>query len=662
MLKYRVYRDSSLAAEVPSNASTATALVDVGLTNGTTYSYTVSAVDVTLNESDQSAAVTATPTAESLTGAPLLPGRLPDGSVEVAIAWGANLAADESTWTWSDITADVRQHPGISTSLGRNDESSTSNPAELTLVLDNSSGDYSLGTASAHYPYVRRNTPVRVRINPGDGAGGRIVVLAFANGFTPGWDSLRGNLPVVTLSASGSLRRLAQGDAPLKSAYRRVMEAAPTVKAYWPLEEGKSSYFAYPVRGGSVFSYTGGTPGWASDDSFDCSAPLPTLSNAYGQADVTAYPNTCSNQVRLLLSVPDSGLTDGIVFMHIEMTGTIHRWDITYGTVNVAESLGLYRYDAPAIPGTFNSSDIIAFPLAGNPGRLSLELRQSAPDLVWTLRFTPAVPGATPLYVQRTLPSRTAGIVSHFELNPHNANIGAAIGHITVENAITSAFADADALIAHFGETATSSDGRLARLCAENGVGLQRYAGAPAAVVPRDQMGPQLVGPLLDLLRECELVNQGQLWDGRGAGLQYTTGARRKLGTVKLTIDASAGELAGDFAPIDDDQRDRNKVTATRLHGATYTYEDVSGPKGTSKIGIYDEAVIVNVGNDDSIVDFARWFVLLGTVEGYRYPSVTVDLVASPQLAAAVLDIIPGERMQVTNLDTTLAQFPDATV
>ena len=27
-----------------------------------------------------------------------------------------------------------------------------------------------------------------------------------------------------------------------------------------------------------------------------------------------------------------------------------------------------------------------------------------------------------------------------------------------------------------------------------------------------------------------------------------------------------------------------------------------------------------------------------------------------------MLDIIPGERMQVTNLDTTLAQFPDATV
>ncbi|HEX2551021.1 MAG TPA: heparin lyase I family protein [Nocardioidaceae bacterium] len=664
VLKYRVYRDSSLAAEVPSNASTATALVDVGLTNGTTYSYTVSAVDVTLNESDQSAAVTATPTAESLTGAPLLPGRLSGGSVEVAIAWGANLAADESTWTWSDITADVRQHPGISTSLGRNDESSTSNPAELTLVLDNSSGDYSLGSASAHYPYVRRNTPVRVRINPGDGNGGRIVVLAFANGFTPGWDTLKGNLPVVTLSASGTLRRLSQGDAPLKSAYRRVMEAAPTVKAYWPLEEGKDSTFAYPVKGGSVFTYTGGSPGWASDSSFDCSSPLPTLSDAYGQADVTAYPNTGSSQVRLLLSVPESGLTSGTVFMHIEMTGTIHRWDITYEIINGVECLGLYRYDAPAIPGTFNSSDVIAFPVNGNPGRLSLEWRQSGPDIVWTLSFTPATAtgATTSLYVQRTLPGRTAGIVSHFELNPHNANIGATIGHITVENAITSAFADSDALIAHSGETNTSSDGRLARLCAENGVKLQRYTGTPADVTALDQMGPQLVGPLLNLLHECEVSNQGQLWDGRGAGLQYTTGARRTLGTVKLTVDASAEQLAGDFAPVDDDQRDRNKVTVTRLHGASYTYEDVSGAKGTSKIGIYDDAVTVNCFADDSTVDFATWFVRLGTVEGYRYPSVSVDLAASPSLAAAVLDIIPGERIQVTNLNTTLAGFPDATV
>jgi hypothetical protein len=47
------------------------------------------------------------------------------------------------------------------------------------------------------------------------------MFLGYADGFTPSWDVLTGELPVVTLSASGTLRRLAQGSAPIQSAYRR---------------------------------------------------------------------------------------------------------------------------------------------------------------------------------------------------------------------------------------------------------------------------------------------------------------------------------------------------------------------------------------------------------------------------------------------------------
>ena len=661
MLRYTVYLDAVAFANVDSRVDVATALVAVGLTNGQQYSVTVSATDRSLNESAQSAAVLATPAAESIGGAALLPAQLSGGKVEVSIAWGADLSADEGTWTWTDVTTDVRFAEGITTSLGRNDESETSNPAEVTLVLDNSSGDYSLGSGSANYPYVRRNVPVRVRIDPGSG-GGRVVILAFANGFTPSWDARNGQLPVVALSAAGTLRRLAQGSAPLQSAYRRVTEAAAGVVAYWPLEEGRSSTFAYPVRGGSPFTYTGGSPNWAADDSFDCSAALPTLSDAYGQADVTAYTDTGESQVRLLLSIPDDGLPDGTVLMHISMTGTIHRWDLTYGITDGVEVLGLYRYNES--DGSLHSSDQMRFDVNGIPGRLSFDWTQQGSDILWTLAFTPASSTGADLtfYYRSTLPSRTAGIVSQFELNPHNASLGATIGHITVENAVTDFFADSDALVAHSGESATSETGRLARLCTENGVPLRRYTGPVTASTDLDLMGPQLVAPLLELLQECELAGQGQLWDGRNAGLSYTTRRRREEGTIKLTVDASAGQLAGDFRPIDDDQRNRNKVTVTRLHGVSYTFEDDDGPLGTGLIGIYDDAITVNTYADGSTVDYAQWFVALGTVEGYRYPSVTVDLAASPELAAAVLDIVPGERMQVTNLDTTLAQFPDATV
>jgi hypothetical protein len=43
-------------------------------------------------------------------------------------------------------------------------------------------------------------------------------------------------------------------------------------------------------------------------------------------------------------------------------------------------------------------------------------------------------------------------------------------------------------------------------------------------------MGPQLTRPLMELLHECEAVDQGQLWDGaRAPGLIYSTRRFREL-------------------------------------------------------------------------------------------------------------------------------------
>jgi chitodextrinase len=67
---YRVYRGGVLAASPPGTSYT-----DFGLTDGTQYSYTVSAVDAAGNESARSTAVTATPTGGTPdTTAPTVPG------------------------------------------------------------------------------------------------------------------------------------------------------------------------------------------------------------------------------------------------------------------------------------------------------------------------------------------------------------------------------------------------------------------------------------------------------------------------------------------------------------------------------------------------------------------------------------------------------------
>ena len=556
----------------------------------------------------------------------------------------------------------MRQDPGITCSLGRDDESRHSNPASLSLVLTNTSGDYSLGGRSARWPYVRRGTPVRVRIDPGTG-GGRVVFQGNADGFTPGWDDLTGRIPVVTLSASGTLRRLAQGSSPVQAVYRRTTAQLSTVKAYWPMEEGESATYAPALRGGSKFVVTG-SPDWAADTSFACSAPLPTVGGAYFNATVTAYPSTGQNQVRFLLHIPEGGLPDGTVIAHISTTGSIHRWDVTYEiTEDGTHCLGLYRYkasDGALYDLAIFTSFGVAF-LGGFTGRFSLELRQNGGNITWLLSLTPAVFGAVAKFNTGTVTGHTVGIVDQIEINPHAAEVSFAVGHVTVENAITSAFAESYALNAYEGEAATTTAGRLTRLCDESGVRLQHYA-APANIGPLEQMGVQLSAPLLDLLRECETVDQGQLWDGRSAGLQYTTRRRRELGVVALTIDAAAGQLAGDFRPVDDDQRTRNRWQVTRLRGVTVTREDTDGPLGTGIVGVYDDSVTINNRNDAMASQYAWWLVGLGTVEGYRYPSVSVDLAASPELAGAVLDVVPGDRVDVVGLDDTLAGFPVSTV
>lgn len=97
---YRVRRDGTLVATVTSGVT----YNDTGLTNGTTYSYTVSAYDAQNNESAQTAAVTGVPTV-----APTV--RQADTFNRANSTTTLNPASDGGTWT-SDPVAAVA---GIST-------------------------------------------------------------------------------------------------------------------------------------------------------------------------------------------------------------------------------------------------------------------------------------------------------------------------------------------------------------------------------------------------------------------------------------------------------------------------------------------------------------------------------------------------------------------
>lgn len=586
-----------------------------------------------------------------LVGVPLMPRVLDGARLAVEIAWGADLTADPAGWSWADVTADVRQDPGIATSHGRGDEAATTQPATCTLRLDNSAARYSLGGHSPNWPHVRRGVPVRVRVDP-DGAGLVVLFQGYADGFTPSWN-LRGTVAEATLSASGTLRRLDQGAPALQSAIRRALTTQPDVVAYWPLEDGKNAAQGAAVRGGDM-RYTG-RPAFAESDVFDCSAPLPTLAGASLTGEVPPYTPTGAIQLRILLDVPTEGGTNETQLFGLTCTGTAPRWEVRYLTtfggtavVRAYDRFGNVLVDQPIGAG-----------LTGFRGQLGLQLAQVGSTVEWDLDLL-AVGGGNSVGFGATLTGRTIGGATEVTVNGNGGNDQVTVGHVTVYDAITPEAENADQLNAYAGETpATLGEaGRMWRLARDNAIPLTVLGAPDGTTSPADLMGPQRVATLLQLLREVEHASQAVLYDGHTAGLTLVTRRIKENQPAALVLDAGAGELAPAFAPTDDDQRTRNKVTVTREGGVSATAEDVNGPLGTAVIGTYATSDTVNTALDSTVPLFAGWLLAQGTLEGYRYPSVTVDLLATPQHARAAAALRPGQRVDLVNVPDALPGHP----
>jgi hypothetical protein len=603
----------------------------------------------------------------SLPGVHLLPEALgSDARLAVEVAWGGTPTSAPETWDWTDVTTDVRQDPGVDAALGRGDEASTSQPANLTLTLDNTLGAYSLGGQSSNWPNVRRGTPVRVRVDPGDGLGLRVLFLGFADGFTPGWESVSGRVPVVALSASGTLRRLAQGSAPLQSAYRRSIPELGTVVAYWPMEEAAGATSAPAAIGSAALIPTDpGSITWGSSSDFESSGPLPNV-GASGLVGVVPPYTATGNSAKFFLLVPSTGLTNGTVLAYVYVSGTLSRFDVVYGT---GGTLALYIYNAN---GSLNTNTAnIPFGVDGERLRLEVNVEQVGANVSYGMFTLSADPGSSAVGTSGTVAGRTATAITQVYLAPGGGASGTIMGHLTVHNTAQGQNASDQEFWAWqraagsltVGEIPTGTSSRMERLCTENNLSLTTYTASDAvnslvSVPIYERMGPQVQAPLLTLLRECEFIDQGQIWDGRTAGLAVTTRRRREEGNQRLRIDAGAFELAPPFAPVDDDQRTRNRVQISRTTGSTVLATDDDGPMGTEAIGVYDTSAEVNGNSDAFASQLAEFLVSLGTVTGYRYPTLTISARATPQLMPETLDLIPGDRVTIVDIPDALLSFP----
>lgn len=470
------------------------------------------------------------------------------------------------------------------------------------------------------------------------------------------WD-ISGTDVVTKIEASGIIRRLTQGDSPLRSPlYRELVNPERTnIVGYWPMEEptGADS-FASGIAGHPAMTFTG-SPQFASAQAWAGSESLPAIESGILTATVPNYTVTGETATRFLMHVPSDGLAAETSLMTMHTTGSVKRWEVRVSTIG---SLKVLAYDADGtelLGGGFT-----AFAVNGELNNTLLELTQDGADIDWRLnlgdytdvtQITEIIPGTT---VSGTLAGHTAGRVSRIIIGDGGL-AGTTIGHLTIADDTDAYGATADAILGWRGENPTN---RLRRILeTEEGIPLQIHS--RALIGNTVTMGIQDPQSIVDLVREVGDTDLGIMYEPRDE-ICFAYRSRLSLYNQdpRLELDYSANQLSSAPIPVDDDRYVRNDVTVTREYGSfaeavleTGTLSVLEPPSG---VGRYEEDATISLGTDAQLPDQAGWRLHLGTIDEARYPQISLNLrhstfTSSDAMMEDALEMDIGDRVIIDN-------------
>ena len=546
---------------------------------------------------------------------------------------------------WTDITSDVRIADGIVMTRGRADEASRPDPGRCTLMLNNRDGRYSpRNPTSPLYGQINRNTPVRVKVE------GEVRWIGEISAWPPRWD-VSGTDVVVPVEASGILRRLGQGADVIGSAlYRGRLRDTEGLVAYWPCEDPNGSSSIAAALNHPPMTVIG-RPDFAAYDGFPSSQPIPILKGSEWRGTVPAYPETGEVQVRCIAYFPAEGAESGQTVILVYTTGSVRRWELSYGG---GGTLRLRAFDPNG--AQLLDTGTIGFAVDGKRLLLSVELRQLGSAVGWNM-LTLEPGAATGLQWSGTLSSNTIGRAGTVIISPTGGLEEVAVGHVSVQNKITSLFDLGAQLSAWVGEPAGS---RIARLCREEGISFTWVGDLDSTAL----MGPQKPGRLLDLLFEAANADMGILYEPKNLlGIGYRTRESLYNQSPSATLDYAGGHIAPPLEPVDDDQAVRNDITVSRPDGSSARAVLETGPISVQHppagVGRYDEEVEVSVYHDLDLPDQAGWRLRLGTVDETRYPKLAVNLTSphvytDSSLMGDLVDLDLGDLVVMTGLPAWL--------
>lgn len=575
---------------------------------------------------------------------------------------------------WTDITTYVRRAGGsggsVSITRGRPDETAQVQPQTARMTLDNRDGRFSpRNPLGPYYGQLQRNTPLRVsRLNNG------IRRFRFY-GEIPAWPAtadITGKDSTVAITASGMLRRLRQGNQPLRSAMFRaytiaytstdfVFHPVLTPTAYWPCEDGtNSTQITSGLPGGTPMTLSG-APNFSTDNSFPGSAALPQLNGSTWRGSVPAVPTATANVLQLLLSMPANGEPNSGVIARMTTTGTVARVDLAYttasgGTITMTgyNSAGTQLFASSSVTGTSGTPMAVALVLAPDTTPGVVDWQFGYLDLVGAGGggFSGSVSG-------------TLGYPTQVTVSTTGSLANTVVGHVACQTAYDSnSFfgISAGVISAMDGWLGESPIVRYSRLCGEQDVAAVDVfvLGGPG---PGDEtsMGPQPINTFGDLLQEISDSLYVPLYEARDQlSLMMRSKGTMYSQAAKVTLDIAQHHLSGPLTPVDDDQLTRNDVTVTRNGGSSYELALTSGSMSTQPppagIGNYPYSYNLSLGDDSLLPDMAGWRLRFGTVDEPRYPQIPVNIrrlsgtsPAAIDLVNALLTIDIGDRLDIVN-------------
>lgn len=152
--------------------------------------------------------------------------------LRVKIAPGADPSAAAVTWPpWIDVTPKVRVDLGVSISDGRGDEAASVDAGQISMTVDNRTGDFvPANPLGPYYPLLRRNCPLRVGVD--------IAVDPFTRVTANGWGSTpeglawNGTGTLSDYATDGSKATLSHGTTGLARLQRLTNGQAVNVEGY----------------------------------------------------------------------------------------------------------------------------------------------------------------------------------------------------------------------------------------------------------------------------------------------------------------------------------------------------------------------------------------------------------------------------------------------